>query len=265
MAKYVFHKMHGLGNDFVIFDGRQNPVQLNSSQVRQLSDRKRGIGCDQLIIIAASKSADIAMQIYNKDGGEVEACGNATRCVAALIGQEKTSIETAAGILQAQLCDNNVSVAMGQPVFDWASIPISDAIDTADMPVGWGSLERPFAVNIGNPHVVFFVEDQAAINLQELGPVIENDPLFPERVNVNVATVKDGAIDLRVWERGAGLTEACGTGACATAIAAIAKRFCASPVTVNLPGGALSIAWHAGSDVVMTGPFTHVFTGEVTL
>jgi diaminopimelate epimerase len=265
MAEYVFHKMHGLGNDFVIFDGRENPVQLNGTQIRQLSDRKRGIGCDQLIIIAASENADIAMRIYNNDGGEVEACGNATRCVAALIGQEKTSIETAAGILQARLCDNVVSVAMGKPLFDWASIPISDAMDTADMPVGWGPLERPFAVNIGNPHAIFFVEDQAAINLHELGPVIENDPLFPERINVNVATVKEGAIDLRVWERGAGLTEACGTGACATAIAAIAKGLCASPITVNLPGGSLSIAWQSDSDVVMTGPFTHVFTGKVSL
>jgi diaminopimelate epimerase len=265
MASYVFHKMHGLGNDFIIFDARQNALHLNADQVRQLADRKHGIGCDQLIIISASDKADIHMAIYNQDGGEVEACGNATRCVVALIGKEKLSIATAAGILRGELHDQSVSVAMGQPEFAWQDIPLSDSMDTMDMPVSWEDLERPMAVNMGNPHAIFFVADQANIDLKNLGPIIENDPLFPERVNVNVASLNGDMIDLRVWERGAGLTQACGTGACATAVAAIAKKLCVSPVTVNLPGGALTIAWQPGETVVMTGPFTHVFTGEVML
>jgi len=261
----TFHKMHGLGNDFVIFDARDQPLTLNDQQIRHLANRRRGIGCDQLIILRHSDRAEIAMQIFNSDGGEVSACGNATRCVVALIGRETLSIETGAGILHGSLADDRISVAMGRPEFEWQNIPLDYAMVTQNMPVSWGCLSDPMCINVGNPHIVFFVDDQGLIDLEKLGPVIENDPLFPERVNVNVAKITAQGVDLRVWERGAGLTEACGTGACATAVVAIRKNLCASPVAVNLPGGTLSIAWQPGEEVIMTGPFAHSFTGETEL
>ena len=152
---------------------------------------------------------------------------------------------------------------MGAPRFGWEEIPLAYAMDTAAMPVGWEDLQDGAAVNVGNPHIVFFVGDADAVDLARLGPLIEHDPLFPERVNVNVASFEGDAIRLRVWERGAGLTAACGTGACATAVAAIRQRLVASPVEVRLPGGSLTIDWAAGGTIRMSGPATHVFTGEL--
>jgi diaminopimelate epimerase len=152
---------------------------------------------------------------------------------------------------------------MGPPRFGWEDVPLAYAMDTAAMPVGWEGLEEPFAVNVGNPHIVFFVADADAVDLARLGPVIEHDPLFPERVNVNIASFEGDAIKLRVWERGAGLTQACGTGACATAVAAIRQRLVESPVEVRLPGGSLSIIWEPGGTIRMSGPATHVFSGEL--
>ena len=152
---------------------------------------------------------------------------------------------------------------MGAPRFGWEEIPLAYAMDTAAMPVGWEDLQEPFAVNVGNPHVVFFVADADAVDLARLGPLIEHDPLFPERVNVNVASFEGEAIRLRVWERGAGLTLACGTGACATAVAAIRSGWSKGPVEVRLPGGALTIDWEPGGTIVMSGPATHVFDGEL--
>ena len=185
------------------------------------------------------------MRIWNSDGGEVESCGNAARCVALLLGGE-ARIETAGGLLAASANGAAATVDMGEPRFGWDEIPLAYPMDTAAMPVGWEELREPFAVNVGNPHVVFFVEDAEAVDLERLGPLIESDPLFPERVNVNVASIEDGAIRLRVWERGAGLTRACGTGACATAVAAISRRLATSPVQVRLPGGALARRLGAG-------------------
>jgi diaminopimelate epimerase len=259
-----FHKMHGLGNDFVIFDARETPLEMNARRARALADRRTGIGCDQLILIEPSDVADLRMRIFNSDGGEVEACGNAARCVALLAGGE-SRIETRGGVIAASANGAAATIDMGAPRFGWDEIPLAYAMDTADMPVGWEELQRPAAVNVGNPHIVFFVEDADAVDLARLGPVIETDPLFPERINVNVASIAGGALALRVWERGAGLTQACGTGACATAVAAIRRGLVRGPVEVRLPGGPLEIDWTPGGTVRMSGPATPVFTGEVEL
>ncbi|WP_373488757.1 diaminopimelate epimerase [Blastomonas sp.] len=264
MAHHRFHKMHGLGNDFVIFDAREHDLTLTGEQVRWLADRQRGIGCDQLIVIRASDKADLAMQIFNHDGSEVAACGNATRCVVALVARDIT-IETGAGVLHGTWGNGAVTIDMGLPRFDWDAIPLAYAMDTAHLPVGWEDLTDPAAVNMGNPHVVFFVPDANAVDLARLGPQIEHDPLFPERVNVNVASIDAHGITQRVWERSAGLTLACGTGACATAVAAIARKLVSGPVPVHLPGGTLTIDWQPGGNVSMTGPTSHVFTGSIDI
>jgi diaminopimelate epimerase len=262
--RFAFHKMHGLGNDFVVIDTRATPFAIDARLARALSDRHRGIGCDQLILLEASDRADLKMRIFNADGGEVEACGNATRCVASLLGGQ-LSIETAGGLLDAQAQADGATVDMGAPRFGWDQIPLAYAMDSAAIPVGWETLERPMAVNVGNPHVIFFVKDSDAVDLERLGPQIEHDPLFPERVNVNVATViARDHIRLRVWERGAGLTLACGTGACATAVSAIRRGLVDGPVTVSLPGGDLVIDWREGGTISMAGPATLVFSGEAS-
>jgi diaminopimelate epimerase len=259
-----FLKMHGLGNDFVIFDARETPLEMDGDRARALADRRTGIGCDQLIVLESSDAADVRMRIWNSDGGEVEACGNAARCIATLIGGDCT-IETAGGLISGSAADGAATIEMGEPRFGWEEIPLSYPMDTAAMPVGWEELRDPAAVNVGNPHVIFFVEDAGKVALDRLGPLIEQDPLFPVRVNVNVASFENEAIRLRVWERGAGLTQACGTGACATAVAAIRRKLVTSPVEVRLPGGTLTIEWAPGTTVRMSGPAAHVFSGEVEL
>jgi diaminopimelate epimerase len=257
-----FHKMHGLGNDFVILDARTSAVAMDEGRAREIADRRTGVGCDQLILLEPSDVADVRMRIWNADGGEVESCGNAARCVALLEGGE-TSIETKGGVIHASANGSAAHIDMGAPRFGWDEIPLAYAMDTSAMPVGWDELQTPFGVNVGNPHVVFFVADAAEVDLAHLGPLIENDPLFPERVNVNVASKEGEAIRLRVWERGAGQTLACGTGACATAVAAIRRKVAQSPVEVRLPGGTLIIEWSPGGTIRMSGPATHVFTGEL--
>ena len=265
MTVTAFHKMHGLGNDFIIFDARSAPLELSAAQVILLADRHNGIGCDQLIVLHPSDIADVKMQIFNHDGGEVESCGNASRCVVALIGKN-ISIETGGGIISGELSDNAARVNMGVPRFAWDAIPLDYAMDTSAMPLGWDELHNPAAVNVGNPHAIFFVDDANAVPLDTLGPEIEHDPVFPERVNVNVAHVRGSELHLRVWERGVGLTQACGTGACATAVAALNRKLVSTPVTVHLPGGALSIDWAGGDAAIyMSGPATYVFEGEVDL
>ncbi|MEA3541500.1 MAG: diaminopimelate epimerase [Pseudomonadota bacterium] len=257
-----FSKMHGLGNDFVVIDARTGPVAMTEARARAIADRHAGIGCDQLIMIGDAPDADVSMQIFNADGSEVEACGNATRCVPLFVGRDVT-IRTKAGLLDAHLIDGGASVDMGAPRFEWDAIPLAYAMDTLTMPASWEDLPAPAAVNVGNPHIIFFVEDLDAVPVERLGPLIEQDPLFPQRVNVNFAqVVGDEHVRLIVWERGAGLTRACGTGACATAVAAIRRRIASGPVTVTLPGGDLVIDWKPGGSIQMTGPATHVFDGE---
>lgn len=259
---FRFHKMHGLGNDFVVIDARDRPVAIDPARARAIADRREGIGCDQVILIEPSAIADARMRIWNSDGSEVEACGNASRAVALLLGRQST-LETLGGTLRLMTDGGLATVDMGSPRFGWDQIPLAYPMDTAHLPVGWDELNDPAAVNVGNPHVILFVDDCDAVDLERLGPQIEHDPLFPDRVNVNVATVEAAdRIRLRVWERGAGLTRACGTGACATAVIAIRAGRVESPVTVALPGGELLIDWAPGGGISMSGPAIHVFTGE---
>ena len=261
--KRRFDKMHGLGNDFVIVDAREEAFEVTPPVAKAIADRRTGIGCDQLIVLEPSQTADLRMRIWNSDGGEVESCGNASRCVVQLTGA--TSIETAGGLLTGDKPGGEVEVAIGEPRFGWQDIPLAYPMDTAALPMAWDGLERPFAVNVGNPHLVFFVADAREVPLEELGPTIENDPAFPERINVNVATYVGNRLKLRTWERGTGETLACGTGACASAVAAIATKRAPSPVTVDMTGGSLTIEWAPGEPIRMRGGATHVFSGELDL
>src|SRR5687768_14417113 len=259
----TFHKMHGLGNDFAIFDAREEALRMTEPLARALADRHNGIGCDQLIVLEPSDVADIRMRIWNHDGGEVESCGNASRCVIALTGA--ATIETDGGLVNGGEVDREVGVAIGEPRFAWDDVPLAYAMDTAALPMAWGELSKPMALSVGNPHLVFFVDDAESVPLDGLGPLIEHDPAFPDRINVNVAQIGSGGIRLRTWERGAGSTLACGTGACATGVAAIASKRAESPVEVTMPGGSLTIAWPPGEPVRMRGAATYVFRGEIDL
>lgn len=261
--KRRFDKMHGLGNDFVIVDARQQPFEVTPALAKAIADRRTGVGCDQLIVLEPSENADLKMRIWNSDGGEVESCGNATRCVVQLTGAR--TIDSDGGLLEGEDLGAEVEVSIGEPRFGWDEIPLAYAMDTAALPMGWDGLEHPMALNVGNPHLVFFVPDARDVPLEVLGPRIENDPAFPERININVATLIDGRVKLRTFERGAGETLACGTGACASAVAAIATRRTHSPVRVEMNGGSLTINWAPGKPIRMRGAATHVFSGELDL
>ena len=255
--------MHGLGNDFVIVDGREEAVAMTPALAQAIADRRTGVGCDQLIVLAPSAVADVLMESWNADGSMAEVCGNASRCVVKLTGA--TTIETVGAILVGSAEGDEIEVSLGEPRFEWDAIPLAYAMNSAPVPLAWDELAEPMAINVGNPHLVFFVEAIDEARLAELGPRIEHDAAFPERINVNVASVADGVVTLRTWERGAGLTLACGTGACATAVAAIVQKRAISPVRVKMKGGALSIAWAPGEQVSMRGAATHVFQGEIDL
>ncbi len=255
--------MHGLGNDFVILDGRKEAVTMTAALAKALADRHSGIGCDQLILLEPSTVADVKMRIWNHDGGEVESCGNASRCVVALTGA--ATIETAGGIVTGRSDGDAIEVTLPPPSFAWDAIPLAYPMDTAHLPMAWGPLEHPMALSVGNPHLIFFVDAAQAVDLNTHGPAIEHDPAFPERINVNVASIGDDGITLRTWERGAGLTLACGTGASATAVAAIASKRATSPVAVHMKGGTLTIGWAPGEPIAMRGAATLVFTGEIDL
>jgi len=258
--------MHGLGNDFVVLDGRAEALPpIDAPLAAALANRHTGIGCDQLVVLGPSEAADFSMRFYNADGSESGACGNATRAIGLLHGRP-ARIETVGGILSTTPTDAGISVDMGKPRLDWDAIPLAYAMDTLTLPVGWEDLDAPTAINVGNPHVIFFVPDSDAVDLARLGPIIEHDPLFPQRVNVNIATIESrGAIRLRVWERGTGLTLACGTGACATAIGAMRRGLVDRRVTVTLPGGSLVIGWGEDGRITMTGPATESFRGSFDL
>ena len=265
-----FLKMHGLGNDFVVLDARDRPAaRLGEAAVRAVGDRRRGVGFDQLLTLEPSTRADVFLRIHNPDGSESGACGNGTRCVAALVldetGREAVTIETHAGLLRAKRVGDQVTVDMGEPGLDWQAIPLAHAMDTLKLDYAKGSLRDPVAVSMGNPHIVFFVaEDPRTIALDVLGPQVETDPLFPQRTNVEAARVNaDGSIDLRVWERGAGLTLACGSGACATLVAAARRGLTGRMARVNLPGGTLTIEWTDDNHVWMTGPVATAFAGTL--
>ncbi len=271
MTALAFLKMHGLGNDFVVIDARRRPVAIDEARARRIADRREGIGCDQLILIepATSRLADAFMRIRNADGGEAEACGNATRCVAALLmkesGRGRAVIETVAGLLEAEAAgDGRVSVDMGPARLDWREIPLSQPMDTLHLDLTLGPLSDPVSVNVGNPHAVFFVPDAEAVDLAALGPVLERHPLFPERANIEVASLlSPERIRMRVWERGAGITRACGTGACATLAAAARRKLSGRRAEVLLDGGSLEIEWRPDDHLRMTGPVAVSFAGEI--
>lgn len=276
-----FVKMNGLGNDFVIIDARAAPVRLASEQIVRICERARGVGCDQLVIMEKGDGADTFLRIYNADGGEVAACGNATRCVADLLfreagGEDRRAavIDTRAGRLGAWAdAAGLISVDMGRPRFAWDEIPLAEefrdtrAIELQIGPIDAPALHSPSAVNVGNPHAIFWVEDVEAHDLSRIGPLLEHHPIFPERANISLAhvTARD-AITLRVWERGAGLTRACGSAACAAAVAAARKKLTGRKVTVTLPGGPLLVEWReSDGHVLMTGPWELEYEGEVSV
>jgi diaminopimelate epimerase len=271
MSGRPFIKMHGLGNDFVVVDARRQPFPLTDDQARAIADRREGVGCDQLLILEppGNGSADVFLRIRNHDGGEVGACGNGTRCVAALVmgelGRDAITIETAAGLLQAKAAGPaRITVDMGEARLGWQDIPLSEERDTLHLGIENGPLADPVGVNMGNPHAVFFVEDVESLPLAELGPALEHHPLFPERANIGAAQVigKD-QLRLRVWERGAGLTRACGSGACAAAVAAARRGLTGRRVEVVLDGGTLTVCWREDGHVEMTGPVATAFHGEL--
>ncbi len=277
MTATPFRKMNGLGNDFVVFDARKNDVLLDRVTVRAISDRDTGIGCDQLIRMEKADEADVFMRIWNCAGDEVEACGNATRCIGHLLleetGKPEVSVMTSAGTL---LCrrgaqDGEVTVDMGVPRFGWQEIPLSEEFsDTRKIelqvgPLGDPILHSPSVVNVGNPHCIFWVEDVEAYDLARLGPMLENHLMFPERANISLAQLTGrNQIRLKVWERSAGQTRACGTAACATAVAAIRLHMTERQVTITLPGGLLDIFWRErDSHILMTGPYELEYEGGI--
>jgi len=264
-----FIKMHGLGNDFVLLDLRDGAAAPDAAAAQAIADRRRGVGCDQLILIepAAMTDADVKLRFLNADGSEAGACGNGTRCAASIVmqeaGVEQLAIETAAGRLEATTQrGGELTVDMGPARFDWRDIPLAEEADTLHLPIELGPLTDPVAVDMGNPHCIFFVDDAEDIELATLGPQIEHHPLFPERTNVEAATVIDrGRIRLRVWERGTGITLACGSGACATAVAGVRRGLSDRTVELIMDGGSLTAEWREDGHVLLTGPVATSFTG----
>ena len=271
MEPLPFVKMHGLGNDFVVFDARRRELDLSADQVRAIANRNTGVGCDQLIIMEPPRNADadVFMRIRNADGSEVEACGNATRCVASTVMKERGAdtvvIETVVGLLHAATGDNElITVDMGPVRLDWQDIPLAQSMDTLHMGIEEGPLRDPAGVNVGNPHAVFFVDDAESIPLETVGPRVEHHPLFPARINVEaVQVLSPTRLRMRVWERGTGITRACGTGACATLVAAHRRGLAERAAEVVLDGGTLRIEWNDEGHVMMSGPAATSFTGTL--
>lgn len=264
-----FIKMHGLGNDFVILDLRDGTSPPAPHKIAAIANRKTGIGCDQLIILGPKKNPESAlfMAIYNQDGSEAEACGNATRCVASLImnetGKDMVVIETVVGILPCwREPDGRITADMGEPKFGWKDIPLAKEIDTLHLGIGEGNVKDPVGVNVGNPHAVFFVDNVEKLDVQKIGPGLENHELFPRKVNVEFVEVKSPTeLRMRVWERNAGETHACGSGACATLVAAVRRGLAERKADIVLDGGTLSIHWRDDNRVLMTGAAALVFDG----
>jgi diaminopimelate epimerase len=267
MDELDFHKMQALGNDFVIVDRRSGKLSLSPAQIRRIADRRLGVGFDQLLTLEPSDKAAVFMRVHNADGTESGACGNGTRCVARLIMEERSAsrvtVETSAGVLAVSADLRGYTVDMGAPGFGWDEIPLAAPADTLALDLALGPLERPVAVNMGNPHAVFFVDDVEAVPIGDLGPQLEHHEMFPERANIGIAEVRDTrTIRLRVWERGVGLTTACGSGACAALVAAVRRDLTERAADLVLDGGRLRIAWEENGRVLMTGPATHSFSGR---
>lgn len=272
--KLSFLKMHGTGNDFVLLDARNAALTLDAALVKRLADRHFGIGCDQLLVLKQSSVAEAFMQIFNADGSEISTCGNATRCVADFLmresGKAEATIETGAGIRSgSRTAEGTVQVNMGAPKFGWAEIPLAESRNTLHLGLEVGLLVDPAAVNMGNPHAIFFVRDLAHIKLAEWGEKLEHHPLFPERANISaVQVLSESRIAMQVWERGTGITLACGSAACAAVVAGVRRGLLSTQCAVELPGGTLQVHWQkngdaTGGDVRMSGAVAYVFQGEI--
>ena len=260
----AFLKMHGCGNDFVVLDARARPLAIDPARAAAIADRHLGVGCDQVIVIDPGPS----IRIFNPDGSPAEACGNATRCVAHLLTgghPAAVTIGSPGGALTARVLeDGRVCVDMGAPRLRWDEVPLSRETDTLHVPLRLGPVAEPAACSMGNPHATFFVADLAGIDVPSIGPALEHDPLFPQRANIGFAQVlAPDRIRLRVWERGAGLTLACGSGACAALVNAHRRGLAGRSATMLLDGGELLIAWRDDGRVLMTGPVAVSFTGEL--
>lgn len=268
-----FCKMHGLGNDFVLLSRLEGDhVPLSSDQIRLLGDRRRGVGCDQILVMvpAMVNQADFFMEIYNADGTEAGACGNGTRCAAHKWmqdhGRDRCVIDTVGGLKFCQMAGpDRVMVDMGEPSLEWQDIPLAWEQDTLELDVDYGACRAPVAVGMGNPHCVFFVDNFEDISLEKLGPLAENLDVYPEKTNVEFAQVlAPDKIRMRVWERGTGVTEACGSGACATLVAAVRRGLSDRKAELLLDGGSLDIEWRKeDGHVLMTGPVAYVFEGSL--
>ncbi len=270
----AFRKMHGLGNDFAIFDGRPRPLAISPDLARAIADRRIGIGCDTVVVIQpGTDGAAAVLKFFNADGGEVESCGNATRCVARILMEEKdptrVTLGSKGGLLTCTDAGNgDVTVDMGKPGLEWSDVPLSSPANTNDVALDLdGTAYRFAAASMGNPHAVLFVDDAERAPVESVGPRIETHALFPARTNVEFVSVRDRAnLRMRVWERGVGVTLACGTGACAAAVTAHRRGLTDRKVNVELDGGTLAIEWRASDDhVLMTGPVALVYTGEIDL
>ncbi len=267
-----FLKMHGCGNDFVVLDSRARPLGITPSRAAAIAHRRTGIGCDQVIILETPPAhADVFMRIRNPDGSEAGACGNASRCVAALLaaesGRHRFTIRTISGDLPAETHpDGSVTIDMGQPRLDWQSIPLAREADTLHLDLSEGPVSDPAACSMGNPHASFFVPDLAALAAEQIGPLLEHAAMFPDRANIGfVHVLAPDHLRLRVWERGAGLTLGCGSGACAALVNAARRGLTGRRATVQLDGGTLVIAWRDDNHVLMTGPAVTVFRGSIDL
>ena len=265
-----FSKMNGLGNDFIVVDARSRAFEADPETIRRLASRSEGIGCDQFVLIGASESADASIRFWNPDGGEAGACGNAIRCVAWRLMEEsgagQVSLETAGGRLEAwRRGPMRVAVDMGRPRLNWRAVPLAGPADTlaVDVPEA-GRLGPAICLSLGNPHAVFFVPSAEAAEVGRIGPAVEASSLFPERVNVGFAEVRSRTrVRLRVWERAAGLTRACGSGACAALVAGVRRGLVDPEARLELDGGDLEIAWRADGHVLMTGDVEVEFEGRL--
>jgi diaminopimelate epimerase len=269
-----FRKMNGLGNDFVVIDARERAIDISEAQARAIADRKSGIGCDQLIVMEKSSLADVRMRIWNAEGGEVESCGNASRCIADIVmderGASSVTIDTKGGFLVGKRAGKlMVTIDNGKPRFDWDQIPLSEKFaDTRHIELQVGPIDEPLmhspsVVNVGNPHCIFWVNDLDVINLERVGPMLENHPLFPERANIEMAkVVSRNHVIVNVWERGAGLTKACGTAACAVMAAGHRIKIIDAQCRVTLPGGDLMMSVdESNGHIIMTGPLSYEYEG----
>jgi diaminopimelate epimerase len=269
-----FLKMHGAGNDFVVFDERPGALGLTPARAAAIAHRRTGVGCDQFIVIEPpppGSNADAFMRIRNPDGSEAGACGNATRCVVSLLaaetGRREVVVQTISGLLPSEMLpDGRVRVDMGPARLGWADVPLASAMDTLHLPLARGPVADPAACSMGNPHATFFVPDVMALPVETLGPLLETDPIFPQKANIGFAEVQaPDRIRLRVWERAAGLTLACGSGACATIVNAARRGLTGRRATVEVDGGVLEMEWREDGHVLMAGPVATSFRGEIDL